>query len=926
MEDIMITHRAPYFTAAVIIAAAVSCSSSQALANSTGISKAVVPAPWYEYLAGDGVRGWVTVRNFTNVQTTVPVRAWIRNVATGTTVYSSSTEYTRVAANDTVAVILDAWQTSAASADNVGTMELIACITTADDAPSDDTLRIPFVVLATNALTNSRWSDNGSKLTAPAGCLTQPDLTRWVSRGATVVDGEPTTFYPVAPNSGIAPNGRPMRSPTFLLDRLDANGAYYDQCARGVGDTLISFPIDIHNVSTPVMSFVYERSGKHDYSRNYDAQVLVGQETQVTAPDGRTIYRAGDSLVLEFAPIAAGTTNPSSWTKVWGVAGGKDPGFQPVSIAIPSAYSSNHFRFRFRLLANDDGTPNGPRDDEDPVYIDNIQVIDAAASADVQVTQVRIDPTAWYERGPATQANLPILITYGNAGAAAPCGIACTVRDTANKSVVYSKLITMPAVGTGTWAALTAPTWNAGAAGPGTYELTAYAITSVSDITHANDTARSLFTPLFDSAMVMDGGSNDVAAEYGRAGLGLNAGGFADYGSDAPGGGAIGLQFTLTAYDTLRGVLLWFGGQATATTVHVSINPSSNNLPGTVLPSPCASFTIDLSKAPRDQFGTFPLPCPLPLDAGTYCITVSQPDAASMALGGSGNRASCDPIVHDPSPNANDVFVMNDAAMDHVAARQFSNGTWGHFFFPVGIGRPQFYPTSGYRVLPGSDNTCSGAHAVFQSQGSYNPLIRPYFSSAKNILPVELSSFTGRYTGGHVELSWITASERNNAGFVVERRAAGDMAWNPITTLIPGHGTSSEQHAYSCDDDYVRAGSIYHYRLQQLDNDGSRHAMAEIGVIIPAHDIALLPNSPEPFDNATDIAYTIPASVPVHVNVYDVMGRSVRTFTAPASSPGEHHIIWDARTAAGDAVPTGAYSIVLTAGERTSTRVVHVVR
>ncbi|MCA0270393.1 MAG: hypothetical protein LCH53_14410, partial [Bacteroidetes bacterium] len=62
-------------------------------------------------------------------------------------------------------------------------------------------------------------------------------------------------------------------------------------------------------------------------------------------------------------------------------------------------------------------------------------------------------------------------------------------------------------------------------------------------------------------------------------------------------------------------------------------------------------------------------------------------------------------------------------------------------------------------------------------------------------LPVELVSFTSSANNRSARLSWTTASETNNLGFVVEQQT-GD-AWNAVSNLIAGHGTTTERNDYA---------------------------------------------------------------------------------------------------------------------------------
>ncbi|MCS6916308.1 MAG: hypothetical protein NZM08_01300 [Chitinophagales bacterium] len=85
-------------------------------------------------------------------------------------------------------------------------------------------------------------------------------------------------------------------------------------------------------------------------------------------------------------------------------------------------------------------------------------------------------------------------------------------------------------------------------------------------------------------------------------------------------------------------------------------------------------------------------------------------------------------------------------------------------------------------------------------------------------LPVELQHFDGRCQQGVVELQWVTASERNNSHFEVERSADGSAFYT--IGRVEGAGTSAEQNRYSFRDTAPLAGTSY-YRLKQVDWDAT---------------------------------------------------------------------------------------------------------
>jgi hypothetical protein len=84
-------------------------------------------------------------------------------------------------------------------------------------------------------------------------------------------------------------------------------------------------------------------------------------------------------------------------------------------------------------------------------------------------------------------------------------------------------------------------------------------------------------------------------------------------------------------------------------------------------------------------------------------------------------------------------------------------------------------------------------------------------------LPVELTAFQAAAVGSAVNLTWSTASEKNNLGFEVQRSANGEsfakLAW------VAGAGSSQNLRSYSYRDAAPLSAMSY-YRLKQVDADG----------------------------------------------------------------------------------------------------------
>jgi hypothetical protein len=88
------------------------------------------------------------------------------------------------------------------------------------------------------------------------------------------------------------------------------------------------------------------------------------------------------------------------------------------------------------------------------------------------------------------------------------------------------------------------------------------------------------------------------------------------------------------------------------------------------------------------------------------------------------------------------------------------------------------------------------------------------------------------------------------------------------------------------------------------------------GPAAPALHAAL----PNPLTRATGIDYELPAAAHVRLEVFDVVGRRIRTLVDAARSAGRHAAAWDGVDQAGVPVPGGVYFYALTVDGALSTR------
>lgn len=115
-------------------------------------------------------------------------------------------------------------------------------------------------------------------------------------------------------------------------------------------------------------------------------------------------------------------------------------------------------------------------------------------------------------------------------------------------------------------------------------------------------------------------------------------------------------------------------------------------------------------------------------------------------------------------------------------------------------------------------------------------------------LPVDLLFFKAQAVlNKSISLSWSTASESNNASFIVERSTDG-VTFNGILQ-VAGAGNSKELRTYTLTDHDAIAGLSY-YRLKQTDFDGKYTYSKTISIQLMNNGVADFAVFPNPSDGS----------------------------------------------------------------------------
>ncbi len=118
------------------------------------------------------------------------------------------------------------------------------------------------------------------------------------------------------------------------------------------------------------------------------------------------------------------------------------------------------------------------------------------------------------------------------------------------------------------------------------------------------------------------------------------------------------------------------------------------------------------------------------------------------------------------------------------------------------------------------------------------------------------------------------------------------------------------------------------FRFAVVDADGNTSEVSLAPVAVALEEgtdaptlLALAPSRPNPFADATEIAYTLPSAGHVRLSVYDLLGRQIAVLVDAPRSAGAHVV-----TLSANGLPSGAYVYRLITDQGTRTRTVVLAR
>jgi len=159
-------------------------------------------------------------------------------------------------------------------------------------------------------------------------------------------------------------------------------------------------------------------------------------------------------------------------------------------------------------------------------------------------------------------------------------------------------------------------------------------------------------------------------------------------------------------------------------------------------------------------------------------------------------------------------------------------------------------------------NTAAAGFSEFWLHGAVN---QPF--------PIELTSFLAQAIDNRwVRINWETSSETNNRGFGLERSVDGqqfeEIAW------YDGAGNSNTPQYYTHQDEDILPGTVYFYRLKQVDLDGSiQYSNRVQASFLYDQSLTIGELAPNPASTEVHLVFDASTAQSVQVRIVDNLGR-----------------------------------------------------
>ena len=140
------------------------------------------------------------------------------------------------------------------------------------------------------------------------------------------------------------------------------------------------------------------------------------------------------------------------------------------------------------------------------------------------------------------------------------------------------------------------------------------------------------------------------------------------------------------------------------------------------------------------------------------------------------------------------------------------------------------------------------------------------------ILPVSISSFSGKKTGKDIFLQWTTAQENNSNHFEIQHSADNTGFIKTASVIAQGNSNVPVNYSFV---DHSAAATINYYRVKMVNKDGSAIYSKVIAVKADGTGVTLQTVYPNPFHDKLELAITTDKAGIISIHIYDMNGKLV---------------------------------------------------
>jgi len=322
--------------------------------------------------------------------------------------------------------------------------------------------------------------------------------------------------------------------------------------------------------------------------------------------------------------------------------------------------------------------------------------------------------------------------------------------------------------------------------------------------------------------------------------------------------------------------------------------------------------------------------CDIPADYPTEINGITITSTIHLNLNSAVNASHPQVMALPNYSNLTDPVVLGllGSGKGNISLK-LSSGNWYCIIYYGG----QWHYGSSYpcNVTEGNIGTITLSNVEF---GTKNDVILVIEEGVDPTLPVTLSRFTAIVTPeSFVHISWTTESETNHLGYNILRSEDQELH-NAITingSIINSGSPVGTQISYNFTDFEVYTNMIYYYWLESVALEGSSEFYGPLTVTIgdPTQEpvppsvqiVTKLYNAfPNPFNPNTIIRYSLKEAGKVTIDIYNMKGQKIKSYTQEHYSPGYYQVSWDGCDDNGRNVASGIYLYRLTTGNYTSVK------